>query len=172
MRIYEGQVPSIARDIASALISGELIEVEAHNHSEVELDIEAVLKEYIRQARELTERAKDISEQRGSGYSSVHRIKRGLARDINFKKGEDGLEYIVQQLLEAFMHTMFVEEIFGDDLDMRRTITPVLKRHLGMEEKVDQEVRDKIKNLKEGTASWDIEYQKVKDKIERKRGLD
>ena len=35
----------------------------------------------------------------------------------------------------------------------------------------DQEVRSKIKNLQEGTASFEIEYQRVMDEIKRKKRL-
>ena len=36
---------------------------------------------------------------------------------------------------------------------------------------VSNEVRQRIKNLEEGTANWDVEYQKVMEQIKQKRGL-
>ena len=87
--------------------------------------------------------------------------------------GEESLEYIVRQLIEAFFHSSFVEEVYGEDIDLRKAITPVLKKHMvGKEEKLDEEVRSKIKNLKEGSAAWDIEYQNVMARIKRTQKIE
>jgi hypothetical protein len=36
---------------------------------------------------------------------------------------------------------------------------------------LDAEVRSKIKNLEEGTASFEIEYQRIMGDMKRKKGL-
>jgi hypothetical protein len=41
-----------------------------------------------------------------------------------------------------------------------------------VDEELDQEVRQRIKNIEEGTASWDIEYKNKMNEIRRKHGLD
>jgi hypothetical protein len=40
-----------------------------------------------------------------------------------------------------------------------------------VDEELDEEVRRKIKNLEEGTATWEVEYTKVLDQMKRNRGL-
>jgi hypothetical protein len=40
-----------------------------------------------------------------------------------------------------------------------------------VDEAIDQEVRDRIKNLEEGTQAWDVEYQKVLEQIKTKHGI-
>ena len=40
-----------------------------------------------------------------------------------------------------------------------------------VDEELDQEVRQRIKNLQEGTAAWDVEYAKVMDQIKTKHGI-
>ena len=167
MRLYEGQIPSIADDIARTLIKADAVEIDPANKQEFELDIQSILREYVRQDRELTEHAKDLSAQRGSGYSASFKIKRQLAREKGFKLGEDAIGYIIQQLIEIFFQSMFVEDIYMDDNGLRRTIAPVLRKHMGKEEELDSEVRDKIKNLDEGTRAWDEEYQRVMSKLKR-----
>ena len=38
-------------------------------------------------------------------------------------------------------------------------------------EDLDKEVRQRIKNLEEGTATWEIEYQKVMDQMKQRHGI-
>jgi hypothetical protein len=40
-----------------------------------------------------------------------------------------------------------------------------------VDEAIDQEVRDRIKNLEEGSQAWDLEYQKVLEQVKGKHGL-
>ena len=40
-----------------------------------------------------------------------------------------------------------------------------------VEGELDQEVRSKIKNLQEGTATFEIEYQRAMDELKRKKRL-
>ncbi len=46
------------------------------------------------------------------------------------------------------------------------------KNHMQVDEELDEEVRRRIKNLEEGTSTWEVEYGKVLDQIKRNRGLD
>ncbi|MEC9442793.1 MAG: DUF507 family protein [Myxococcota bacterium] len=172
MRLYEGLIPTISQELARALAEEEeLLEVEPRNMAELELDIQAVLKEYVRQEREIYNLARDMAAQRG-GRGNVHKLKKQLARERKFKIGDESLEYIVRQLIEAFFHSAFVEEVYGEDNELRRTITPVLKKHMEQESEVHKEVRSKIKNLEEGSAAWDIEYQKVMERLKRTKKLE
>jgi hypothetical protein len=169
MRLYSGKVDSIAAEIISTLSADGDIEVSIP--AEAQLDAAAVLKEYIRVDRELTERAKDILEIRGLSYSQLGRTKKQLADQKDFGLGEEGITWICNQLLEAFMQSKHVDEIFADDATMRRKMKEVVRRHMQVDDELDQEVRDRIKNLQEGTAAWDVEYAKVMDQIRQKHGI-
>jgi hypothetical protein len=48
---------------------------------------------------------------------------------------------------------------------------PVLKKYLAADDELDAEVRNKMKNLQEGTRTWEVEYQKIKNEIQRRKGL-
>jgi hypothetical protein len=48
----------------------------------------------------------------------------------------------------------------------------VLKKHMLVDDEIDAEVRRRIKNLEEGTATWEVEYQKALDQIKKNRRLD
>ena len=171
MRLYGGQVPVIAEEILRVLTRTNGLEVTEENMPEVELDIQSVLREYIRLDRELTDKARE-SARKTEGQVSIGRAKRQLARDKNVQVGEEAIGYIITQLIEAFLHSNFVEEVFDEDNDLRKKIKPILRRHMSMDEQLDREVRDKIKNMEEGSASWDIEYQKVMENIQRTKKLD
>jgi hypothetical protein len=169
MRLYPGKVDTIAAEIISTLTQAGDIEVGDHN--EAQLDAAAVLKGYIQQDKELTERAKDILEIRGLPYSHLHRTKRQLAEQKEFGLGEDALTWIANQRLEAFMSSRPSDEVFADDAILRRKIKEICKKHMMVDEAIDQEVRDRIKNLEEGTSAWDVEYAKVLEQIKQKHGL-
>ncbi|MDP6943156.1 MAG: DUF507 family protein, partial [Myxococcota bacterium] len=64
-----------------------------------------------------------------------------------------------------------VEELFGEDNDLRKAIAPVLRKELLVGSDLDQQVRRRIKNLQEGTSDFDIEYAKTMEKIRKTRGL-
>lgn len=169
MRLYGGQVPIIAEEILRVLTRSGDLEVSTEDMPEVELDIQSVLREYIRMDREIADKARDLAAQSGG---SVGRAKRELAKQKNFEIGDEAIGYIIHQLIEAFLHSNFVEEVFSEDRILRKRIKPILVRHMTMDDQLDREVRDKIKNLEEGSQSWDIEYQKVMGNLKRNKNLD
>jgi hypothetical protein len=169
MRLYSAKVPAISAEIVRMLVDQQAIEVV--DAGEVELDVASFLKEYIRLDRELSDKAKDLMEKRGLAYGQFSKIKRGLAEEKEFGLGEEGMTWICNQLLENFMHSANVAEVFADDPTLRRLIKDVLKRHMGVDEELDAEVRQRIKNLEEGTATWELEYSRVMDQIKQKHGL-
>lgn len=169
MKLYAGKVDTIATEIVATLArDGDL---EVADRQEAELDVASVLKEYLRLDRELTERAKDILEIRGLSYSAFGRTKRGLAEQKDFGLGEEGVTWMTTQLLEVFMQSKHVDEIFAEDKDLRRKIKAILGKHMQVDEELDREVRQKIKNLEEGTQTWEVEYNRVLEQMKSKYGL-
>ncbi len=169
MRLYSAKVPIIARDVIKQLSDGG--EIEINNMDEAQLDIEAVLKEYVRLDREITEQTKDLLESRKLPHGHFGKVKRVLADEKGFGLGEDALIWICNQVIETFMHSQFVEEVYASDAEMRRKMKEILRRHMMVDEELDLEVRKQIRNLQEGTSTWDVEYGKVMEQIRRKRGI-
>jgi len=170
MRLYKGQVPVVAAEITRTLIDSEVLEVEPINIAEVEKDIESVLNEYIRLDREINTEAREIQTDQGGGFG---RIKARLAKN----KGVDELQddpvgYIIAQIIDIFFHSNFVEEVYADDRELRTTLKPMLEKYMKVQEELDTEVRDKIKNLEEGSRDWDVEYQKAMARIKRTKNLE
>ncbi len=138
---------------------------------EAELDVASVLKEYVRVDRELTERAKDILEIRGLDHGHFGRTKRSLAEEKDFGLGDDAVQFTYVSPLFADFWGIDVEEIYADDATLRRKIRQILQKHMSVDEELDREVRQRIKNLEEGTQTWDIEYGKVMDQMKQKFGV-
>jgi len=171
MKLYSGKVKQIAQEIARELIKEELIEIEDDKKYEVELDIESVLREYLRTEREINDKARDLIEKRGLDYSSFGRIKRDVARRRDFAFGEESIEWMCNQIIEMLLHTNHIIEVWAEDHVLRRTMAPVMRKHMDVDSDLDEEVRNRIKNLNEGSDAWDIKYQQVMSQIKRNRGL-
>lgn len=169
MRLYGGQVPIIAEEILRALLRASELEVTPENVPEVELDIQSVMREFIRLDREITSKARETQSQFGG---SLGRAKRQLAKEKGVEIGEDAGGYIITQLIETFLHSNFVEEVYAEDHEIRKRIKPILRRYMETEEQLDVEVRDKIKNIEEGSAAWDIEYQRAMGNLKRNKNLE
>jgi hypothetical protein len=170
MRLYSGKIPVIGTELVKSLV--EAGDIAVSDKAEAELDVQAVLKEYLRLEREITDRAKDVLQKRNLPYEQFGKVKRALAGEKGFGLGDEGLEWITNQLIESFMQSPHIEEIFAEDAVLRKKMSDILKRHMMVEEEIDAEVRKRIKNLEEGTATWEVEYNKAVDQIKRNRGLE
>ncbi|MCH9681377.1 MAG: DUF507 family protein [Deltaproteobacteria bacterium] len=169
MRLYASKIPHITEVITRALIEPRHVEV--NDREEFKRDIESILREYIRKDRELTENAKDILEARGLPYSDLFRTKRQLAEREDFAIGDESITWITSQLIELFMRSAFVEEVYAEDEVLRRTLKELLRRNMQADDDIDREVRRHLKHLNEGTSSFEVEYQKQLEAIKRKHGL-
>jgi len=170
MRLYSGKIPVIGTELVKSLVeSGDSA---VSDKAEAELDVQAVLKEYLRLEREITDRAKDVLQKRNLPYEQFGKVKRALAGEKGFGLGDDGLEWMTNQMIESFMQSPHIDEIFAEDSVLRKKMSDILKRHMMVDEEIDAEVRKRIKNLEEGTATWEVEYNKAVDQIKRNRGLE
>ena len=169
MKLYAGKIDTIAAEIIGRLTSENDIDID--ESEEARLDVASILKEYLRVDRELTERAKDIMEIRGLSYSAFGRTKRSLADQKDFGLGEEGVSWICTQLLEMFMQSPHIEEIYADDATLRRKIKEILHKHMTVDEELDKEVRQRIRNLEEGTSTWEVEYNRVMEQMKQKHGI-
>lgn len=169
MKLYQGKIPTIAGEIIKQLT--EAGDVEVNDANEAKLDVEAVLKEYLRMDRELTEQAKDEVDKKKLPYEQFGKIKRALAEKRDFAVGDEALNWITTQIQESFMQSSHIDEVFADDATLRRKVRDLLKKHMSVDEELDEEVRRKIKNLTEGTQTWEIEYARVMEQMKTKHGI-
>lgn len=172
MRLYPGKVSAIAKDMVDVLSANGDIEVLPEMVGEVVLDIESVLREYIRADREVTDRARDMISRDGLEFNQVNKIKQKLAEERGFGVGDRAVDYLTKQVIEALFHSRNVEEVYAEDHTLRKTLRDVMNRHLHVDDDLDQEVRRRIKNLQEGTQNWEVEYHKVMQDLKRLKGLE
>jgi uncharacterized protein len=169
MRLFSGKIPTISEEIVRTLSAEGDIECQQPN--EVMLDIESVLKEYLRYERSVSDEAKNRLESRGLPYAQLGKLKSQVAKEKGAPQADDVLPYLLDQILNILFHSNNVEEIFAEDSQLRIKITPILRKHMDVGGELDEEVRSKIKNLQEGTASFEIEYQRIMGEMKRKKGL-
>ncbi len=172
MRLLKERIPQLTEMIVDALIKGELIDVLEESRPEVELDVESVLKEYRRMDYEITEKARDLVATRGLDYSQTFKLKSKLAQERGFGLGEDAIQWLCDQIVELLLQSKHVDEIFGEDQDLRAAIIPILKKELATDSELDKQVKSRIKNLQEGTVDYEVEYKKTMEQIRSSRKLD
>ena len=169
MRLYSGKTPVIATEVVRALLASK--DIEAETPKEVEADVVSVLNQYLADEREVNERAKDVLERTGKPQSEYARVRALVADEKGIKVGDDALDYLLDQVVEMLMHSNNVDEVFVEDIDLRRKMAPIFKKHMSVDTALDAEVRAQLRHVKEGSSTWDIEYQRVLEQVKRKKGL-
>lgn len=169
MRLYAAKIPQLSDEIVRVLQTAKAIEFETRG--EVVKDVESVFSSYSATERQVTERAKDMAQSRSLPPNELARIRGLEAERRGIKLGDDMLDHLLDQLIEMLMHSANVDEVFAEDHDLRRTMRPVLRKHLDEDTVVEQEVRSKLKHVQEGTRTWEVEYQRMMGEIQRRRGL-
>ena len=172
MRLYRGQLPTIVDEMAKALIDANHIEVETDSRAEFLLDLEAVLKEYMRLQRDINERAKDMVSSRNLDYSQLTKVRQELSEKKGMGQGDKSMDWLLTQLTEVLLHSKNVEEVFAEDHTLRKTIRDVLRRYADVDKELDRQVRTRIKNLQEGTANWEVEYQRELEGLKTRQRLE
>lgn len=145
--------------------------VETESPKEMQLDIEAVLNQYVRDEHEVSEKAKDMLAARNLPPTDLGKIKRLVADQRKLKLGDEAIDYLLDQLLEMLMHSNNVEEVFAEDYELRRRMREPLRRQLGEEEDLQKEVRAQLKHVEEGSALWEVEYRRMMEDMKCRKGL-
>ena len=169
MRLFQSKVPVISAEVVRKLVAEKDLETEAA--PEVERDVESVLNEYLRLEREVTSKTKELMDGRKLPPSEFGRVKKSVAEQRGLKVGDEIIDYLLDQIVECFLYSNNVDEVYASDLDLRRKMAPILKRHMLVEDEVDKEVRSRLRHLEEGTPAWEIEYGKVLEVVKRTKGI-
>lgn len=169
MRLFSGKIAPLSEEIVKVLVESK--DIECASKKEVERDVESVFTSYLSADREATEKAKEMMDSRGLPASEFGRMKKLAAEQRGIKVGDDMMDFLLDQLIEILMHSNNVDEVFGEDHDLRRRMRPVLKKYLDMDEALDTEVRGQLRHVQEGSRTWEIEYQRVMGDIQRRRGM-
>ncbi|HEX3594366.1 MAG TPA: DUF507 family protein [Polyangiaceae bacterium] len=169
MRLYSGKVSTIASEVVRALLASK--DIEAEQPKEVEADIVAVLNQYLSDERDVNDRAKDIIERTGKPNSEYSRVRALAAEEKGIKVGDETLDYLLDQVVEMLMHSANVEEVFVEDVELRRKMAAIFKRHMAVDSSLDADVRAQLKHVKEGTREWEVEHARILEQMKRRKGL-
>ena len=171
MRLYRKIIQKIAREIVRTLHAKNEVEVEDGRMDEAELDLAAVMVEYMNEEERIINETKETMARRGFSQERFTQVKKSLAEARGFKLGDDGIEFVLDQMNEALFNSKNIAEIFADDKELRLFMKSVFEKYTGVDEELDKEARNRLKNLREGTPEWEIEYPRVVAALKRQKGL-
>lgn len=171
MRLYRKIIPKIAREVVRTLHSKGEVEVEDGRMDEAELDLAAVMVEYMNEEERLITETKETMARRGFSQDRFAQVKKSLAEARGFKLGDDGIDFVLSQTLEALFNSKNVAEVYADDKALRIFLKATFEKYTGVDEELDKEARSRLKNLREGTPEWEIEYPRVVAQLKRQKGL-
>jgi hypothetical protein len=171
MRLYPKVIPLLSRETIQVLTQDGDIEVEPMRIADAEMDLSAIMREYLANEERVNQATREALERRGYDYSKFNQVKREMADVRGFKMGDEGIEYVINQMIEFLLISRNVEEVYAADNILRQKIFAVMKKHLDVDEEIDKEARSRLKHLQEGTSAFDIEYNKTVEQIRRARGL-
>jgi hypothetical protein len=169
MRLFTTQITPLSEEIVKALVDGK--DIECESKSEVVLDVESVFKSYLQSERDSVEKAKEMVAARGLPQGEFQRLKKLVAEQKGIKVGDEMMDFLLDQLIEMLLHSNNVDEVFGQDHDLRRRMRPVLRKYLDVDAALDTEVRNRLKHVQEGSRTWEIEYQRVMGDLQRRKNL-
>jgi len=171
MRLYPKVIPIISREAIQRLMQDADIEVEPMRVADAEMDLSAIMREYLANEERVNQATREALERRGYDYSKFNQVKREMADVRGFKMGDEGIEFVINQMIEFLLISRNVEEVFAADNVIRQKVFAVMKHHLDVDDEIDKEARSRLKHLQEGTSAFDIEYNKTVEQIRRARGL-
>jgi hypothetical protein len=171
MRLYPKVIPTIAREVVQTLMQDGDVEVETLRINDAEKDMESVMKEYLSFEERVNAATREALERRGYDHSRFAAVKREMADVRGFRMGDEGIEHVIGQMIEQLLISRNVEEVFTEDNLLRKKVFGIFRKHLDVDDEIDREARARLKHLQEGTAAFDIEYQKTVELLRRSRGL-
>ena len=161
MKIYRRVIPKIAKDVVRALLVNHSIEVEDGRRDEAELDIAGVLVKYLNDIEQLNTDAREALDRHKLSSSALGEVKKNIANKRNLIVGTGSEEFVMQLILDSLFNSLNIQEIFADDDELRSMIKAAMGKYVGVDAELDREVRNRLKNLREGTPEWESEYNRV-----------
>src|SRR5450432_3160627 len=122
MRIYPKVIPVISREVVQLLMQDGDVEVEPMRIADAEMDLSAIMREYLTNEDRVNQATREALERRGYDNSKFNQVKREMAEFRGFKLRDEGVEYIINQMIEFLLVSRNVEEVFAPDSVLRRKI--------------------------------------------------
>ncbi len=97
----------------------------------------------------------------GLAVTSLGQIKQNIAKKRKLVVGADSVGFVQALLLNSLFDSGTIQEVFADDEELNEMIASAMSKYLGVDAELDREVRNRLKNLREGTVEWEDEYNRV-----------
>ncbi|MGC8926922.1 MAG: DUF507 family protein [Myxococcota bacterium] len=171
MKIYMRLIPSIATDILRALSKDGDIEIKDNRMDEAILDISKVFREYLEEEEEINREAIQFIQNNNLASRDFAAVKARLASEKGFDYGDDAIEMLLADVVDALLKSENIEEVYEDNNVLIKKMYEVIKKYLDVDEELDREAREQLKNLEEGSLEWDIAYKKAIHELKKKKNL-
>ena len=165
MKIYRRVIPKIAKDVVRVLLVNHAIEIEDGRRDEAELDIAGVLVKYLNDVDQLNTDAREALDRHELAVSALGQIKQNIAKKRKLVVGANSLGFVQTLLLNSLFDSGTIQEVFAEDEELNEMIASAMSKYLGVDAELDREVRNRLKNLREGTVEWEDEYNRVIDQM-------
>ena len=171
MKLYKARVAQIANEIVATLTKEGSLDVEPENRPEAELDLVAIMEEYLRRDRALRERVREHMHSRSVPYDQYGKLRGQMAGSWNHPTGDDVERFLARQFVENFMISRFVDEVYADDRALYKRVIELLTLHHVDEKAIREEAQSKVKNVREGTVEYEIALSQAIREVKQRYGL-
>ena len=130
MRLDPKVIPVISRETIQLLVQDRDIEVEPSRIADAEMDLSAIMREYLTNEERVNQATREALERRGFDQSKFDEVKREMADVRGFKIGDEGIESVIDQMIEFLLISRNVEEVFAADHVLRPKVRSVMSKHL------------------------------------------
>ncbi len=171
MKLYRVRIPVIAKAVIDTLCADSSIEVEPANRSEAELDLVAVMEEYLRRDSALREQVREYMARHSVPYDRYGKTRSQAADEMGHPLGDDVERFLSRQFVENFMISRWIDEVYADDRDLYKRLLGLLRDHDVDERAIRDEARTQVKNIPEGTVDYELALSKAIKDVKRRHGL-
>ena len=171
MKLYRVKVPVIAKSVIDSLVADGSIEVEPSNRPEAELDLVAIMEEYLRRDSSLREEVREYMARNAVPYERYGKTRSRKADQWGHPTGEDVEKFLARQFIENFMISRFIEEVYADDTVLYKRLLELVRGHNVDERAIRDEARAQIKNISEGSVDYEIALSKAIKEVKKRHGL-
>jgi hypothetical protein len=143
-----------------------IIEVEAIRMADAELDMAAIMREYLANEERVNQATREALERRGYDFSKFNQVKREMADVRGFKLGDDGVEFLINQMLEFLLDLAERRGgLFRRHCRCAPSFLQIMKKHLDIDEDIEREAR----GATEAPAGG---HQRLRDRVPEGAGAD
>lgn len=171
MKLYWTRIPLIAKAVIDTLCNKGAIEVALEARAEAELDLVSIMEEYLRRDQQLRNTVRERMANENIAYQNYGRLRNRMAEEWNHPVGDSVEKYLARQVIENFMISRFVDEVYEEDNRLWKSTLEILQSFDVDEDSLRAEARAQLKNIAEGTVDYEIALSQSLRDVKKRKGL-